>query len=68
MTDRLVTGSRRDSDATEASLRPQSLAEFIGQEQARANLSVFIKAARERGEALDHVLFAGPPGPPPSPH
>ena len=62
MTDRLVTGSRRDSDATEASLRPQSLAEFIGQEQARANLSVFIQAARERGEALDHVLFAGPPG------
>jgi Holliday junction DNA helicase RuvB len=62
MTDRLVTGSRRDSDATEASLRPQSLAEFIGQEQARANLSIFIQAARERGEALDHVLFAGPPG------
>ena len=49
MTDRLVTGSKRDSDATEASLRPQSLAEFIGQEQARANLSVFIQAARERG-------------------
>ena len=43
-------------------MRPQSLAEFIGQEQARANLSVFIKAARDRGEALDHVLFAGPPG------
>jgi len=62
MTDRLVTGSRRDSDATEASLRPQSLGEFIGQEQARANLSVFIQAARDRGEALDHVLFAGPPG------
>src|SRR6188768_1656095 len=62
MTDRLITGSRRDSDATEASLRPQSLAEFIGQEQARANLKIFIQAAKARGDALDHVLFAGPPG------
>lgn len=62
MTDRLVTGSKRDSDTTEASLRPRSLSEFVGQEQARANLSVFIQAARDRGEALDHVLFAGPPG------
>ena len=47
MTDRLVTSAKRDTDATEASLRPQSLAEFIGQEQARANLSIFIKAARD---------------------
>jgi Holliday junction DNA helicase RuvB len=62
MTDRLVTGSRRDADASEASLRPQSLGDFVGQEQARANLRVFIQAARDRGEALDHVLFAGPPG------
>jgi Holliday junction DNA helicase RuvB len=62
MTDRLVTAAKRDTDATEASLRPRSLAEFIGQEQARANLRVFIKAARDRGEPLDHVLFAGPPG------
>jgi Holliday junction DNA helicase RuvB len=62
MTDRLVTSVKRDTDVAEASLRPQTLAEFIGQEQARANLSVFIRAARDRGEALDHVLFAGPPG------
>jgi holliday junction DNA helicase RuvB len=62
MTDRLVTSAKRDADATEASLRPRSLSEFIGQEQARANLSVFIKAARDRNEPLDHVLFAGPPG------
>jgi holliday junction DNA helicase RuvB len=62
MTDRLVTSAKRDADATETSLRPRSLAEFIGQEQARANLSIFIKAARDRGEPLDHVLFAGPPG------
>ena len=62
MTDRLVTSAKRDADATEVSLRPQSLDAFIGQEQARANLRVFIQAARDRGESLDHVLFAGPPG------
>ena len=59
---KLVSPERRDEDAAEASLRPQKLAEFIGQEQARANLSIFIAAARARGEALDHVLFVGPPG------
>jgi Holliday junction DNA helicase RuvB len=62
MTDRIVTGLKRDADATETSLRPRALSEFIGQQQARANLRVFIQAARERAEALDHVLFAGPPG------
>ncbi|MGD9786312.1 MAG: Holliday junction branch migration DNA helicase RuvB [Hyphomicrobiaceae bacterium] len=60
--ERLVTSSKRDVDAYEAQIRPQSLDEFIGQEQARANLKVFIQAARTRGDALDHVLFAGPPG------
>src|SRR6187401_585979 len=59
---RLVTPERRDDDAETASLRPQRLSEFIGQQQARANLSVFIEAARARKEALDHVLFVGPPG------
>jgi Holliday junction DNA helicase RuvB len=58
---RLVTADKRDDDA-DASLRPQRLSEFIGQEQARATLSVFIEAARARKEALDHVLFVGPPG------
>jgi len=58
---RLVAADKRDDDA-DASLRPQRLADFIGQEQARANLSVFIEAARARKEALDHVLFVGPPG------
>ena len=62
MTDRLVTTAKRESDAYEASIRPQSLDEFVGQEQARANLKVFIQAAKTRGDALDHVLFAGPPG------
>jgi Holliday junction DNA helicase RuvB len=59
---RLVSAERREDDVAEASLRPQKLAEFIGQEKARANLDVFIKAARARKEALDHVLFVGPPG------
>ena len=58
---RLVTAERRDDDA-DTSLRPQRLAEFIGQQQARSNLAVFIEAARTRKEALDHVLFVGPPG------
>jgi Holliday junction DNA helicase RuvB len=58
---RLVAAEKRDDDA-DASLRPQRLSEFIGQEKARANLSVFIEAARGRQEALDHVLFVGPPG------
>ncbi len=47
---------------TEVSLRPGSLAEFTGQLQLRENLAVFIEAARARGDALDHVLFFGPPG------
>jgi Holliday junction DNA helicase RuvB len=59
---KLVSAERRDEDAAEASLRPQKLSEFVGQEQARKNLAVFIEAARARKEALDHVLFVGPPG------
>jgi Holliday junction DNA helicase RuvB len=59
---RLVTPERREEDVQETSLRPQRLAEFIGQEQARANLKVFVEAARSRRDALDHVLFVGPPG------
>jgi Holliday junction DNA helicase RuvB len=59
---RLVTSERRDEDVAETSLRPQRLSEFIGQQQARSNLGVFIEAARSRREALDHVLFVGPPG------
>jgi len=59
---RLVTSERREEDTGETSLRPLQLSEFIGQEQARKNLSIFIDAARARKEALDHVLFVGPPG------
>jgi Holliday junction DNA helicase RuvB len=60
--DRIITPAKREQDAFEATIRPQSLTEFIGQEQARANLRVFVQAAKARGEALDHVLFVGPPG------
>ena len=49
-------------DAQEGSLRPKTLREYIGQEKAKDNLSVFIQAAQKRGEALDHVLLHGPPG------
>jgi holliday junction DNA helicase RuvB len=60
---RLVTASRVDEDAQyEAGLRPRTLDDYIGQERVRANLQVSITAARQRGEALDHVLLYGPPG------
>ena len=57
----LVSPEKRDDDA-EISLRPLALADFTGQEAARKNLKVFIEAAKTRQEALDHVLFVGPPG------
>jgi Holliday junction DNA helicase RuvB len=57
----LLTPERRGDDIDTA-LRPQSLDEFTGQAEARANLKIFIEAAKNRGEALDHVLFVGPPG------
>jgi len=60
--DRLVAPERNEDDSLEASLRPKRLADFVGQQQARENLSVFIQAAKARSEALDHVLFYGPPG------
>ena len=60
--DRPISAARAAEDAAEASLRPQTLAEFIGQHATRENLAVFIEAARARGEALDHVLLHGPPG------
>jgi Holliday junction DNA helicase RuvB len=59
---RIVAPERGEDDTLESSLRPKRLSEFVGQKQARENLSIFIQAAREREEALDHVLFSGPPG------
>jgi len=62
MSESVLAAAKRDDDQPEAALRPQTLSEFIGQEKVRSNLKVFIDAARSRHEALDHVLFAGPPG------
>ena len=59
---RVVTPEARGEDTADMSLRPQLLSEFVGQAQACANLKVFVDAARGRKEALDHVLFVGPPG------
>jgi Holliday junction DNA helicase RuvB len=59
---RIVASERREEDAGEASFRPLSLDEFVGQKPIRDNLRVFIAAAQQRGDALDHVLLAGPPG------
>ncbi|MDT8759896.1 Holliday junction branch migration DNA helicase RuvB [Sphingomonas psychrotolerans] len=59
--DRILTASRRAEDI-DAALRPKTLDEFVGQKAARENLRVFIQAAKQRGDALDHVLFFGPPG------
>src|ERR1051326_325377 len=60
--ERVIAPERAEEDELESSLRPKRLAEFVGQQQARENLSVFIEAAKARGEPLDHVLFSGPPG------
>ena len=59
---RLVSGEPAPLENVDKALRPQTLAEFVGQEQTKANLKVFIEGARNRGEALDHVLLFGPPG------
>ena len=59
---RAVSAARQDEDAGETSLRPQTLADFVGQRASRENLAVFIAAARGRAEAMDHVLLHGPPG------
>ena len=58
----LVAKTFLQEDTQEGSLRPKTLREYIGQEKAKGNLSVFIEAARKRGESLDHVLLHGPPG------
>src|SRR5690554_345501 len=62
MNQRLIDRASQGDDEVDTTLRPQRFAEFIGQRRACQNLEVFIEAARARGEALDHVLFAGPPG------
>ena len=60
---RIITTDAAEEDVRiEGSLRPQSLEAYIGQEKAKSNLKIYIQAAKSRGEALDHVLFYGPPG------
>jgi Holliday junction DNA helicase RuvB len=59
---RIVSPDPAPFEAPDKALRPQTLAEFVGQEQAKGNLRVFIEAAKQRAEALDHVLLFGPPG------
>jgi Holliday junction DNA helicase RuvB len=61
--DRLITaGATREDDAVDASIRPRNLAEYLGQQPVREQLSIYIEAAKQRREALDHVLIFGPPG------
>jgi len=63
MEKRVISTQIQEEDLKiEKSLRPQTLSEYIGQEKAKANLKVYIEAAKNRGESLDHVLFYGPPG------
>ncbi len=63
MQDRIMTAQLDDEEKRyEATLRPPTLSEYIGQEKVKENLDIFIEATRRRGEALDHVLFYGPPG------
>ncbi len=59
---RVIAAEPHDGDAADASIRPLALDEFVGQRQLRDNLRVFVEAAKNRREALDHVLFHGPPG------
>lgn len=63
MQDRIITAQLDEEEKRyEATLRPPTLSEYIGQEKVKENLNIFIEAAKRRGEALDHVLFYGPPG------
>ena len=61
--ERVISPKRREEEAAlDVSLRPRRLAEFIGQGRIKENLKIVVEAAKQRGEALDHVLLYGPPG------
>src|SRR5690625_7997251 len=61
--ERIITpGATREDEAVEASIRPQRLDDYLGQQPVRDQLSIYIEAAKKRGEAMDHVLIFGPPG------
>ena len=59
---RIIDSNEMSEDAFEVSLRPEKLEEYVGQTEIKENLDVFIKAAKMRGEVLDHTLLYGPPG------
>ena len=61
--DRIVEPSFNETDSeTDLTLRPKTLAEYIGQDKVKENMAIYIEAAKKRGECLDHVLLYGPPG------
>ena len=61
--DRIIAAAAtREDEAAEASIRPKSLGDYLGQQAVREQLSIYIEAAKQRREALDHVLIFGPPG------
>ena len=60
--DNLIVSTKTEYDAEENVLRPKTMADYVGQEKVKENLNVYIAAAKQRGEALDHVLLYGPPG------
>lgn len=60
--DNLIVSTKTEYDAEENALRPKTMADYVGQEKVKENLNVYIAAAKQRGEALDHVLLYGPPG------
>ena len=60
--ERLVTSTKGEMDAEENVLRPKTMADYVGQQKLKDNLTVYISAAKQRGEALDHILLYGPPG------
>ncbi len=62
MSDTRILDAEKSGEDLDANIRPERLADFTGQAQARSNLGVFVEAAKQRGEPLDHVLFVGPPG------
>ena len=62
-TDRIIASSAsREDDTADATIRPKRLDEYLGQQPVREQMSIYIEAAKRRGEALDHVLIFGPPG------
>ena len=62
--DRIISGAQHqgDDEQMDAKLRPERFGDFVGQDSIKENLSIFVEAAKKRGEALDHILFCGPPG------